>query len=48
MPFTGIAEVIERTLEAHDSVPLHHFNVLFGADAEAREIAREFVSGVRA
>ena len=48
MPFTGIAEVIERTLEAHEPVPIHHFNVLYGADAEAREIAREFVSGVRA
>jgi 1-deoxy-D-xylulose-5-phosphate reductoisomerase len=48
MPFTGIAEVIERTLESHDPVPIHHFNVLYGADAEAREIAREFVSGVRA
>jgi 1-deoxy-D-xylulose-5-phosphate reductoisomerase len=48
MPFTGIPEVIERTLEAHDPVPIHHFNVLYGADAEAREIAREFVSGVRA
>ena len=47
MPFTGIPEVIERTLEAHEPVPLHHFNVLFGADAEAREIAREFVGGVR-
>src|SRR4051812_13076448 len=48
MPFTGIPEVIERTLEAHDPVPIHHFNVLYGADAEAREIAREFVGGVRA
>jgi 1-deoxy-D-xylulose-5-phosphate reductoisomerase len=48
MPFTGIPEVIERTLEAHEPVPIHHFNVLYGADAEAREIAREFVSGVRA
>jgi 1-deoxy-D-xylulose-5-phosphate reductoisomerase len=48
MPFTGIPEVIERTLEAHDPVPIHHFNVLYGADAEAREIAREFVEGVRA
>src|SRR3954447_4132657 len=48
MPFTGIPEVIERTLEAHDAVPIHHFNVLYGADAEARESAREFVEGVRA
>jgi 1-deoxy-D-xylulose-5-phosphate reductoisomerase len=48
MPFTGIAEVIERTLEAHAPVPIHHFNVLYGADAEAREMAREFVEGVRA
>jgi 1-deoxy-D-xylulose-5-phosphate reductoisomerase len=48
MAFTGIPEVIERTLEAHEPVPIHHFNVLYGADAEAREIAREFVAGVRA
>jgi 1-deoxy-D-xylulose-5-phosphate reductoisomerase len=48
MPFTGIPEVIERTLEAHEPTPIHHFNVLYGADAEAREIAREFVQGVHA
>src|SRR3954447_20088360 len=48
MPFTGIPEVIERTLEAHEPVPIHHFNVLYAADAEAREVAREFVGGVRA
>src|SRR3954470_208171 len=48
IPFTAIAEVIERALEAHDPVPIHHFNVLYAADAEAREVAREFVGGVRA
>jgi 1-deoxy-D-xylulose-5-phosphate reductoisomerase len=48
MPFMGIPEVIERTLELHEPAPIHHFNVLYGADAEARETAREFVTGVRA
>jgi 1-deoxy-D-xylulose-5-phosphate reductoisomerase len=47
IPFTAIAEVIERTLEAHESRPIHHFNVLYGADAEARDIAQELVAGVR-
>ena len=48
IPFTAIAEVIERSLDAHEPRPIHHFNVLYGADAEAREMAREFVGGVRA
>jgi 1-deoxy-D-xylulose-5-phosphate reductoisomerase len=48
IPFTAIAEVIERALEAHDPAPIHHFNVLYGADAEARERALELVHGVRA
>jgi 1-deoxy-D-xylulose-5-phosphate reductoisomerase len=48
IPFTGIAEVIERTLDAHEPRPIHHFNVLYGADAEAREHARELLAGVRA
>jgi 1-deoxy-D-xylulose-5-phosphate reductoisomerase len=48
IPFTAIPEVIERSLEAHEPVPIHHFNVLYGADAEARERARELVAGVRA
>ena len=48
IPFTAIPDVIESSLEAHDPVPIHHFNVLYGADAEARERARELVAGVRA
>src|SRR3954454_14355926 len=48
IPFHAIAEVIERTLDAHEARPIHHFNVLYGADAEARERARELVAGVRA
>jgi 1-deoxy-D-xylulose-5-phosphate reductoisomerase len=48
IPFTAIAEVIERALAAHEPAPVHHFNVLYGADAEARELARELVAGVRA
>jgi 1-deoxy-D-xylulose-5-phosphate reductoisomerase len=47
IPFTAIAEVIERSLDAHEPRPIHHFNVLYGADAEAREVARELVAGVR-
>ena len=48
IPFTAIPEVIERTLEAHETRPIHHFNVLYGADAEARATAAELVEGVRA
>jgi 1-deoxy-D-xylulose-5-phosphate reductoisomerase len=48
IPFTAIAEVIERSLDAHEPRPIHHFNVLYGADAEARETARELVMGVSA
>ena len=47
IPFTAIAEVIERALEAHEPRPIHHFNVLYGADAEARDVARELVAGAR-
>ncbi|MEA2449339.1 MAG: 1-deoxy-D-xylulose-5-phosphate reductoisomerase [Thermoleophilaceae bacterium] len=48
IPFTAIAEVIERALEAHEPRPIHHFNVLYGADAEARRVAADLVAGVRA
>jgi 1-deoxy-D-xylulose-5-phosphate reductoisomerase len=48
IPFTAIPDVIERSLEAHDPQPIRHFNVLYGADADAREHARELVEGVRA
>jgi len=47
IPFTAIAEVIERSLDAHEPRPIHHFNVLYGADAEARDHARELIAGAR-
>ncbi len=36
LPFTGIAEVVERTLEAMPSQPLTHFEDLFATDEAAR------------
>ncbi|HEY2052698.1 MAG TPA: 1-deoxy-D-xylulose-5-phosphate reductoisomerase [Solirubrobacterales bacterium] len=39
IPFTGIAAVIERTLEALPGRPVGHFDDLFAADAEARRQA---------
>jgi 1-deoxy-D-xylulose-5-phosphate reductoisomerase len=48
LPFLGIAEVIERTLEALPARPVRHFSDLYAADAEARERARELCRGVRA
>lgn len=45
LPFTGIAEVIERCLEALPAEPLGHFEQLFETDARARELAAELVSG---
>jgi len=40
LPFTGIAEVIDRTLEAVPAQSVHHFSDLYAADAAAREAAR--------
>jgi 1-deoxy-D-xylulose-5-phosphate reductoisomerase len=40
LPFTGIAEVIERTLEAVPPVPVRHFSDLYSADTAARDAAR--------
>jgi 1-deoxy-D-xylulose-5-phosphate reductoisomerase len=48
LPFTGIAEVIERTLEAVPPRPVGHFSDLYRADAQAREQAGELVHGVTA
>jgi 1-deoxy-D-xylulose-5-phosphate reductoisomerase len=48
LAFTGIAEVIERALAELPARPLKHFSDLYRADAEARELARELVAGVRA
>jgi 1-deoxy-D-xylulose-5-phosphate reductoisomerase len=39
IPFTGIAAVIERTLEELPARPVTHFEDLFATDAEARERA---------
>jgi 1-deoxy-D-xylulose-5-phosphate reductoisomerase len=41
LPFTGIAEVIDRTLEAVPAKSVRHFSDLYAADAEARDAARQ-------
>ncbi len=46
IPFTGIPEVIERTLEALPAGPVRHFDDLFEVDAAAREHARALVEGL--
>src|SRR3954468_2222486 len=43
IPFTAIAEVVERTLEAIPPVTPGHFEDLYAVDAEARERARELI-----
>jgi 1-deoxy-D-xylulose-5-phosphate reductoisomerase len=48
LSFLGIAEVIERTIEALPARPVRHFSDLYAADAEARERARELCQAVRA
>jgi 1-deoxy-D-xylulose-5-phosphate reductoisomerase len=48
LPFTGIAEVVARSLEALEPRPVRHFSDLYRADADARETARELVQGVAA
>jgi 1-deoxy-D-xylulose-5-phosphate reductoisomerase len=48
LPFTGIAEVIERTLEAMPSRAVGHFSDLYAVDAEARERAGDLAAGVTA
>jgi 1-deoxy-D-xylulose-5-phosphate reductoisomerase len=40
LPFTGIARVIESTLDELPARAVRHFSDLYAADAEAREIAR--------
>ena len=40
LPFTGIPEVIDRTLEAVPATTVRHFSDLYAADTEAREAAR--------
>ena len=46
IPFTGIPEVIERTLEAVPGGPVRHFEDLFDVDSAAREHARGLVEGL--
>jgi 1-deoxy-D-xylulose-5-phosphate reductoisomerase len=41
LPFLGIAEVIERTLEALGSEPVRSFETLYEADRRARERAQD-------
>jgi 1-deoxy-D-xylulose-5-phosphate reductoisomerase len=48
LSFLGIAEVIERSLEAIPARPVGHFSDLIRADAEARDHAAELVHGVAA
>jgi 1-deoxy-D-xylulose-5-phosphate reductoisomerase len=43
IPFTAIAEVVERTLEALPAATPGHFEDLYAVDAEARERARELI-----
>ena len=44
LPFTGIAAVVERVLEALPAEPVGHFDDLLSADAEARARAAELVA----
>src|SRR6266540_1860103 len=46
IPFTAIAEVIDRTLEAIPGGPVRHFEDLFDVDAAAREHARGLIEGL--
>jgi 1-deoxy-D-xylulose-5-phosphate reductoisomerase len=46
IPFAGIPEVIERTLEAIPGGPVRHFEDLFDVDAAAREHARGLIEGL--
>jgi 1-deoxy-D-xylulose-5-phosphate reductoisomerase len=44
--FTGIPEVIDRTLEAIPGGPVRHFEDLFDVDAAARDHARGLIEGL--
>ena len=46
IPFTGIPEVIERTLEALPGGPVRHFEEIFQMDEAAREHARNLIEGL--
>jgi 1-deoxy-D-xylulose-5-phosphate reductoisomerase len=44
LPFTGIAEVVDRALDALEPEPVMHFSDLYRADARARELAPQLVA----
>jgi 1-deoxy-D-xylulose-5-phosphate reductoisomerase len=46
LPFVGIAEVIERTLDRVGATPVHAFEALYAADGQARRVAGELVGEV--
>jgi 1-deoxy-D-xylulose-5-phosphate reductoisomerase len=46
IPFTGIAEIIERCLEEVPTGPAGHFEELFLVDRQAREHARGLIEGL--
>jgi 1-deoxy-D-xylulose-5-phosphate reductoisomerase len=46
IPFTGIPEVIDRTLDAIPGGPVRHFEELFEVDEAAREHARGVIEGL--
>jgi len=46
IPFTGIAEVIERTIEDIGTGPARDFNELFAVDEAARERSAELIAGL--
>jgi len=48
LPFAGISEVVERSLDAIPVAPVGHFSDLYSVDTHAREIARDLAEGVRA
>ncbi|MEA2373563.1 MAG: 1-deoxy-D-xylulose-5-phosphate reductoisomerase [Thermoleophilaceae bacterium] len=48
LPFTGIAEVVARALDALEPTPVGHFSDLYRADARAREVATELVASTAA
>ncbi|HEX8074539.1 MAG TPA: 1-deoxy-D-xylulose-5-phosphate reductoisomerase [Thermoleophilaceae bacterium] len=48
LPFTGIADVVERALDALEPEPVGHFSDLYRADARAREVASELVAAAGA
>jgi 1-deoxy-D-xylulose-5-phosphate reductoisomerase len=48
LPFAGIPEVIDRTLDALPAQSVGHFEQLFEVDAEARRLAEGLAEGVTA